>query len=81
MADEHFDVAIVGSGPGGATMAWKLAQTGKRILLIERGGYLPRERENWDAQAVFNDARYQAAETWYGADGRAFHPALLCRWQ
>jgi choline dehydrogenase-like flavoprotein len=76
MADEHFDVAIVGSGPGGATMAWKLAQTGKRILLIERGGYLPRERENWDAQAVFNDARYQAAETWYGADGRAFHPGL-----
>jgi len=73
---EHFDVVIIGSGPGGGTMAWRLAQTGKRILLLERGSYLPRERENWDTQAVFVDARYQAKETWYGADGKAFHPGL-----
>ncbi len=71
-----YDVVIVGSGPGGATMAWRLAQTGKRILLLERGDYLPRERENWDAKAVFIDARYQAKETWYGAAGRSFHPGL-----
>jgi choline dehydrogenase-like flavoprotein len=76
MQSEHFDVVIIGSGPGGATMAWRLAQTGKRILLLERGDYLPRERENWDSQAVFIDARYQAKETWYGADGQAFHPGL-----
>ena len=57
-------------------MAWRLAQTGKRILLLERGDYLPRERENWDAQSVFIDAKYQAKETWYGADGRTFHPGL-----
>src|SRR5665213_1573788 len=76
MQSEHFDAVIIGSGPGGATMAWRLAQTGKRILLLERGDYLPRERENWDSQAVFIDARYQAKETWYGADGQAFHPGL-----
>jgi choline dehydrogenase-like flavoprotein len=69
-------VIVVGSGPGGATMAWRLAQTGKRILLLERGDYLPRERENWDTQAVFTDARYQTKETWYGADGKSFHPGL-----
>jgi len=57
-------------------MAWRLAQTGKRVLLLERGDYLPRERENWDSQAVFIDARYQAQETWYGADGGSFHPGL-----
>lgn len=57
-------------------MAWRLAKTGKRVLLLERGDYLPRERENWDSQAVFNEARYQAMETWYGADGRSFHPGL-----
>ena len=57
-------------------MAWRLAQTGKRILLLERGGYLPRERENWDSQAVFVDARYQAPETWHGSDGKSFHPGL-----
>jgi choline dehydrogenase-like flavoprotein len=74
--DEHYDVVIIGSGPGGATMAMRLARTGKRILLLERGDYLPRERENWDSQAVFIDARYQAQETWYGSDGRTFHPGL-----
>jgi choline dehydrogenase-like flavoprotein len=73
---EKYDVIIIGSGPGGGTMAWRLAQTGKRILLLERGDYLPRERENWDAQSVFIDAKYQAKETWYGADGRSFHPGL-----
>ncbi|GJD48716.1 6'''-hydroxyparomomycin C oxidase [Methylobacterium crusticola] len=72
----HYDVVIIGSGPGGGTMAWRLAQTGKRVLLLERGDYLPRERENWDSQAVFVDARYQTSETWYGADGAGFHPGL-----
>lgn len=76
MAQDRYDVVIVGSGPGGGTMAWRLARTGKRILILERGDYLPRERANWDSQAVFNDARYQASETWYGPDGRAFRPGL-----
>ena len=76
MSERHYDVVIIGSGPGGGTMAWRLAKTGKRVLLLERGDYLPRERENWDSQAVFVDARYQADETWYGADGRSFHPGL-----
>jgi choline dehydrogenase-like flavoprotein len=76
MMEDSYDVIVVGSGPGGGTMAWRLAQTGKRVLLLERGGYLPRERENWDTKAVFIDARYQASETWYDADGKAFHPGL-----
>ena len=76
MATDTYDVVIVGSGPGGATMAWRLARTGKRILLLERGDYLPRERENWSSQAVFNEARYQTSEFWYGLDGRPFHPGL-----
>ena len=42
MATEHYDVVIIGSGAGGGTLAWKLAQSGKHILLLERGGYLPR---------------------------------------
>jgi len=74
--ENSYDVIIVGSGPGGGTMAWRLAQTGKRVLILERGDYLPRERENWDSRSVFIDARYQAPETWYGADGKSFHPGL-----
>jgi choline dehydrogenase-like flavoprotein len=76
MAGEHYDIVIIGSGPGGGTMAWRLAKTGKRILLLERGGYLPRERENWDSRAVFVDARYQASETWYSSNGESFRPGL-----
>ncbi len=76
MPDAHYDVIVIGSGPGGASFAHKLAATGKRILLLERGGYLPRSRMNWDSQTVFVDGAYQAKETWYGADGRAFHPGL-----
>jgi choline dehydrogenase-like flavoprotein len=76
VASERYDVIIIGSGPGGGTMAWRLAKTGKRILLLERGDYLPRERENWDSQAVFVDARYQAKETWYSSTGASLHPGL-----
>ncbi len=75
-ASEHYDVAIIGSGPGGGTMAWRLAATGKRVLILERGDYLPRERENWDSQSVFVDARYQAKETWHSSDGKDFRPGL-----
>ncbi len=73
---EHHDVIVIGSGPGGASLAQRLAATGKDILLIERGDYLPRSPANWDAQTVFVDAAYQAKETWYGKDGSTFHPGL-----
>ena len=76
MAGTRYDVIIVGSGPGGGTMAWRLARTGKRILLVERGDYLRREPRNWDSQAVIVDGAYQAQETWYSSDGKSFHPGL-----
>ena len=60
----HYDVIIVGSGAGGGTLAYALAPTGKRILILERGGYLPREKDNWDTRAVFVDSKYKAKETW-----------------
>ena len=76
MMSDHYDVIVIGSGPGGASVAHRLAPTGKRILLLERGDYLPRSPANWDSQTVFVDGAYQATETWYGADGRSFHPGL-----
>ena len=76
MPDGHYDIIVVGSGPGGGALAQSLAPTGKRILMLERGGYLPRSRDNWDSKTVFVDGAYQAAETWYGRDGSAFHPGL-----
>ncbi|MEP6839469.1 MAG: hypothetical protein ABJA75_15540 [Bradyrhizobium sp.] len=73
---DHYDLIVIGSGPGGASLAQALAPTGKRILMLERCDYLPREQANWSAQAVFVYGRYQAAETWTNADGGTFSPQL-----
>ena len=48
--DGRFDVIIIGSGAGGGTLARHLAPSGKRILILERGDWLPRETENWDSE-------------------------------
>ena len=74
MTTEHYDVIIIGTGAGGGTLAHKLAPSGKRILLLERGGYLPREPENWDSREVFINDRYLSGEVWYDKDGDAFKP-------
>ena len=71
---EHYDVIIIGTGAGGGTLAHRLAPSGKRILLLERGGYLPRELENWDSEAVFGQERYVTPERWYDKHGVAFRP-------
>ncbi len=76
MSADRYDVIVIGTGPGGAALAHRLAPTGKRILMIERGDYLPRSQANWDAKTVFVDAAYQTKETWYGKEGEPFHPGL-----
>ncbi|WP_043833733.1 GMC oxidoreductase [Muricoccus aerilatus] len=76
MSDARYDVIVIGSGAGGGSLALRLAPSGKRILIIERGEYLRRERDNWNPGAVFVDGKYQATETWHGADGSSFHPGL-----
>jgi choline dehydrogenase-like flavoprotein len=74
MSTEHYDVIIIGTGAGGGTLAHRLAPSGKRILLLERGGYLPREPENWDSKEVFGNERYVTTERWYDRHGEAFRP-------
>ena len=74
MAD--YDVIIVGTGAGGGTLARHLAPSGKRILLLERGDWLPREPQNWLAQDVFVDNRYVSEDTWYDEQGKPFQPQI-----
>ena len=75
MSLEHnYDIIIIGSGAGGGTMARALAPTGKRILILERGDFIPREKENWDTKAVAVDKRYSPEETWH-FDDKPFRPA------
>jgi len=73
---EAYDVIIVGTGAGGGTLARHLAPSGKRILLLERGDWLPREPQNWLAQDVFVDNRYVSEDTWYDAKGKPFQPQI-----
>lgn len=73
---ENYDLIIVGTGAGGGTLAYALADSGIRILLIERGDFLPQEPENWQPRVVFDERRYKPDETWYGQDGKPFHPGV-----
>jgi choline dehydrogenase-like flavoprotein len=70
----HYDVIIIGSGAGGGTLTHRLAPSGKRILLVERGDYVAREKANWDPGAVNVDGKYQTKEVWRDGKGKPLHP-------
>lgn len=71
-----YDVVIIGTGAGGGTLARRLAPSGKKILLLERGDFLKRERENWSAEEVFVKNRYVSSDTWYDEKGKSFQPQV-----
>ena len=73
--ETDFDIIIIGSGAGGGTLAHRLAPSGLRILILERGSFLPREKANWDATEVFSRQRYFNTETWYDKDDQELNPA------
>lgn len=72
-SDNHYDVIIIGTGAGGGTLAHRLAPSGKRVLLLERGEYVPREKDNWNSRAVVTEGKYHIKEPWYDRDGKEFH--------
>jgi choline dehydrogenase-like flavoprotein len=71
-ANRHYDIIIIGTGAGGGTLAYRLAASGKKILLLERGDFVPREKQNWDSQAVVGHGRYNNVEPWRDAKGNEF---------
>ena len=73
----HADVLIIGAGAGGGALARALAPTGKRILLVERGGFLPREAENWSPALVYQQERYKTEDRWRdGLSGDDFRASM-----
>ena len=70
----QYDIIIIGSGAGGSTIAYKLADTGKNILILERGDYIPVEKENWDSEEVFVKNKYTTSEKWLDKDDKEFTP-------
>ncbi len=73
---EPYDIIIIGTGAGGGTMARALASTQARILILERGDFVPQEDQNWDPAAVWKDLRYRTTETWLDGNGGSFLPYM-----
>ena len=71
---EHFDIIIIGSGAGGGTIAHSLSDAPAKILIVERGDFIPQEEENWSPEAVWKHLRYQTREQWVDGRGEAFRP-------
>jgi choline dehydrogenase-like flavoprotein len=76
MTAARYDIVIIGTGAGGGTMLHALAGTGARILVVERGEFVPQEDANWDPIAVWKDLRYRTTEQWVDGDGESFSPYM-----
>ncbi|QFZ91471.2 GMC oxidoreductase [Synechococcus elongatus] len=72
----HYDIVIIGTGAGGGTLLHRLAPSGKKILILEQGTYLPREKENWSATEVYGKERYHTHDQWIDKEGKAFRPQM-----
>ncbi|HWU41494.1 MAG TPA: hypothetical protein VN203_27885, partial [Candidatus Acidoferrum sp.] len=70
----HYDVIIIGTGAGGGTLLHALAPTGKKILVLERGDFVPREKRNWDSRTVNVEGHYNTKEVWHDKNGKPLHP-------
>lgn len=74
MTNGHYDVIIIGTGAGGGTLLHKLAPSGRRILVLERGDFVKREPDNWNPRKVNVEGKYNTKEVWYDKDGKPLHP-------
>ena len=57
MTHSHFDAIVVGSGFGGSVTAYRLAEAGKRVLILERGKAYP--------PGSFSRSPYRARESFW----------------
>ena len=73
-AENKFDIIIIGTGAGGGTLGHALAPTGKKILFLERGDYVPREKANWNPRLVNVEGHYNTKEVWEDVGGKPLHP-------
>ncbi|RVC82009.1 GMC family oxidoreductase [Mesorhizobium sp. M4A.F.Ca.ET.022.05.2.1] len=73
---KDYDAIIVGSGVGGGVVARRLSEKGARVLMLERGDFVPRETDNWSVDAVFFRKKYKAKDTWFDKRGKPFDPGM-----
>lgn len=63
IAATEYDAVVVGSGFGGAMAALELVEAGRRVLMIERGGWVERGPRNWTGEGAFVRTPHYAADT------------------
>ncbi len=61
----EYDAIIIGSGFGGACTADVLVRAGKRVLMLERGDWVPRGPHNWEPDGSLDLTPYYSKETPY----------------
>jgi choline dehydrogenase-like flavoprotein len=69
-----YDVIIIGSGAGGSAAAYHLTQTGRRVLLLEKGEALPRDGSTLDVDTVMRRGAYLSTESWLDRAGKLVVP-------
>ncbi|MFO1154663.1 MAG: GMC family oxidoreductase [Rhodospirillales bacterium] len=74
MAEPAYDAIVVGSGAGGAAAAYKLVRSGLRVLMVEKGGFLPRDGSTLDIKKVFKDGVFKNKEPWVDGQNQVFYP-------
>jgi choline dehydrogenase-like flavoprotein len=74
MAANSYDVIIIGSGAGGASVAYKLVNSGRRVLILERGGFLPRDGSTLSVKQVFKDRVFSNKDVWVDGLNQKFVP-------
>jgi choline dehydrogenase-like flavoprotein len=70
----NYDVIVIGSGAGGAAAAHRLVEAGSRVLLLEKGDYLPRDGSTLDIERVVHRGEFLAREPWQDGAGRRVVP-------
>ncbi len=72
--ENQYDIIIIGTGAGGGTLLHILKESGKKILVLERGHFLPQEKANWETMEVFSKERYHTEERWKDKNDKDFRP-------
>ncbi|MDT8383247.1 MAG: GMC family oxidoreductase [Gammaproteobacteria bacterium] len=72
--NHDFDAIVIGSGAGGSATAYQLARHGKRVLVLEKGGRLPRDGSTLDVRQVFGEGRFGNKQIWRDGRGEVFTP-------
>lgn len=76
--DDHtYDLILIGTGAGGGTLAGALAESGKSVLVLERGGAMALTDQNLADVDLIRNTRYHPGEQWFGTDGDPFPPQMI----